>query len=370
MGKLFKKLNRYMQNYAYKDYCSRTKKMYENKLTKVKATNRLTATQKREIREFYKGLTGKDISTIYHEYFYARTGVYSKEYMPVDLYEADLIGRANNMSYFDAYSDKNMDDVLLPNINHPDTILKNINGYYYTGNKPIAKEEAIKLCQNLSDIIIKPSMSSKGYGVQKLNIIDGVVEMDDEKMTVEELFSMYGKNFIVQKAIRQHKDMGKLNPTSINTIRVLTYRSGMEILVIYAVVRIGRKGQVIDNQSAGGISAMINEDGTLCKYGHGGVGDDNILKTDTGILLEGYKIPHYYDVLETVKRAHFNLPFFDIVGWDMSIDENGVPVLVEWNGNPGPSQTACGTGLGKYTERIIRELWQRKNTRDCSRSYC
>lgn len=370
MGRLIRMINSFVQKSAYKDYYSRTRKMYEKKMTKVKPANRLTAAQKEEIRDFYKRLTGKDISTIYHEYFYARTGIYSKEYMPVDLYEGDLIGRANNMSYFDAYSDKNMDEVFLPNIKHPETILKNINGYFYSGNKPISKEEAIMLCQNLSEIIIKPSMSSKGSGVHKLNIIEGVTELDDRKITVEELFAKYRKNFIIQKAIRQHKDMGELNPTSINTIRVLTYRSGMEILVIYAVVRIGRKGQVIDNQSAGGISAMINEDGTLCKYGHGGVGDDNILKTDTGIVLEGYRIPHFDDVLETVKRAHYNLPFFDIVGWDISVDENGTPVLVEWNGNPGPSQTACGTGLGKYTERIIRELWQRKNTRDCSRSYC
>ncbi|MCQ2301231.1 MAG: hypothetical protein MJZ94_01230 [Bacteroidales bacterium] len=370
MGRLIRMINSFVQKSAYKDYYSRTRKMYEKKMTKVKPANRLTAAQKEEIRDFYKRLTGKDISTIYHEYFYARTGIYSKEYMPVDLYEGDLIGRANNMSYFDAYSDKNMDEVFLPNIKHPETILKNINGYFYSGNKPISKEEAIMLCQNLSEIIIKPSMSSKGSGVHKLNIIEGVTELDDRKITVEELFAKYRKNFIIQKAIRQHKDMGELNPTSINTIRVLTYRSGMEILVIYAVVRIGRKGQVIDNQSAGGISAMISEDGTLCKYGHGGVGDDNILKTDTGIVLEGYRIPHFDDVLETVKRAHYNLPFFDIVGWDMSVDENGTPVLVEWNGNPGPSQTACGTGLGKYTERIIRELWPRKNTRDCSRSYC
>lgn len=370
MGKLVQLVNRCLQQHAYKNYYSRTRRMYEKKMVKVKSEKRLTSAQKDEIRDFYKRLTGKDISTIYHEYFYARTGIYSKEYMPVDLYEADIVGRANNMSYFDAYSDKNMDEVYLPNIKHPETVLKNINGYFYSDSKPISKNDAIELCQNLDDVIIKPSMSSRGNGVHKLSIVGGITEFDNKKVTVEDLFERYRKNFIIQKAIHQHKDMGALNPTSVNTIRVLTFRSGMEVLVIYAVVRIGRQGQVIDNQSAGGISAMINEDGTLCKYGHGSVGDDNILKTDTGIVLEGYKIPHFTDVLEAVKRAHYNLPFFDIVGWDMSVDETGTPVLVEWNGNPGPSQTACGTGLGKYTERIIRELWQRKNTRDCSRSYC
>ena len=55
-------------------------------------------------------------------------------------------------------------------------------------------------------------------------------------------------------------------------------------------------------------------------------------------------------------------PLFDLIGWDISINEEGEPVLIEWNGRPGPSQTACGTGYGELTERIFNEVWNRKNT--------
>ena len=160
--------------------------------------------------------------------------------------------------------------------------------------------------------------------------------------------------------------MAALNPTSVNTVRIMTYRSGMEVLLVYAVARIGRKGEVIDNQSAGGMSTQIDDEGKLCKYAFGVAGDDKIEKTDSGIVLEGYEIPSYKEAIEIVKKLHYKLPLFDLIGWDLAIGEDGEPILIEWNGEPDPSQTACGTGFGSLTERIISEIWNRPNTRKCN----
>jgi D-alanine-D-alanine ligase-like ATP-grasp enzyme len=78
--------------------------------------------------------------------------------------------------------------------------------------------------------------------------------------------------------------------------------------------------------------------------------------------LEGYQLPSYDKAIEMVKRLHLKLPFFNLVGWDVAIQENGEPVLIEFNTNPGLSQSAFKSGMGEYTERIIRELWPRPNT--------
>lgn len=362
LDKLFRVAERLHNKYEHKKHYDRTRKKITKSLNKSKVKRTLSPEQAEEVKSFYKGLTGKDVSLLYHEYFLSRTGKYSKEYMPIDLFEADIIGRANRWDYyFDAYADKNMDEVYLPHIKHPHSYLKNINGYYYFEGKPVSKRDAVRLCQDLKNVIIKPSLSSKGKGVLKFNASNGVTDVDGK--SVEELLDSYRNDFLIQEALTQHEKISALNPTSINTMRIMTYRSGLEIIVIYAVIRIGRKGQVIDNQSAGGISTMINNDGTLGKYAFGSAGDDMIEKTDTGIILDGYKIPYFDKAIETVKQSHYDLPFFDLVGWDVSIDPEGNIVLVEWNGNPGPSQTACGTGLGMYTERIIKEVWSRKNTR-------
>jgi hypothetical protein len=328
---------------------------------KLSEKKKLTKEQKEEIQQYYKSIIGKKVTLYSHEYFYSRTGIYSKEYVPKSLYHVDLQPKANMVPYRDAYADKNMVDVLLPNVKHPHTILKRMNGYFYFENKPVSKQEAINLCQNISHAIIKPVLNHSGRGVRAVEIKDGITNLKDWK--VEQLFDKYGQNFQIQERLKQHERMNELNPTSVNTIRILTYRSDMEVLLIYSVVRIGRKGKVIDNQSAGGISAIIGEDGKLGKYAFGGYSDDKVEKTDIGTVLEGFEIPSYFKAIETVKQLHYQLPFFNLIGWDVAIDEEGDPVIIEWNADPGLSQSAYGPGFGKYTERILRELWPRKNTR-------
>ena len=359
----FKVVESIRKKYRHDEHVRYAQNRTMKSFKQVKEKRKLTKDQAKEVRSFYKQLTGKDVPLIYHEYFYSRTGVYSKEYMPVGLFEADLIGRANQWKRLSpAYSDKNMDELYLPHILHPVTILKNYNGYYYYKNKPVSKDEAVSLCCNIENAIIKPSMQSKGKGVKLISVTNGLSNIDHK--TIEEVFNLYQKNFLIQEKVIQHPAINALNPTSVNTLRIMTYRSGMEIIVVYAVIRIGRSGQVIDNQSAGGISTIIHEDGTLGKYAFGVAGEDRVEKTDSGIVLKGYKIPYFEKAIEAVKKSHYDLPFFDIVGWDVSIDEAGEPVLIEWNGNAGPSQTACGTGLGKYTEKILREIMPRENTRN------
>lgn len=333
----------------------------KNGYKKLSDKKKLTKEQKKEIQQFYKGIIGKKVTLYSHEYFYSRTGVFSKEYVPKSLYHVELQPKANMVPYRDAYADKNMVDILLPNVKHPHTILKRMNGYFYFEDKPVSKQEAIDLCQNINNAIIKPVLNHSGEGVKGLEIKDGITNI--EGWTVDQLFENYGENFQIQERLKQHVRMNELNATSVNTIRILTYRSDMEILLIYSVVRIGRRGQVIDNQSAGGISAIIGEDGKLGKYAFGGFSDDKVEITDSGTVLEGFEIPSYSEAVETVKRLHYQLPFFNLIGWDVAIDEDGDPVIIEWNADPGLSQSAFGPGFGKYTERILRELWPRKNTR-------
>ena len=321
---------------------------------------RLTKEQKKEVQDFYVSMIGRKVPLYCHEYFYSRTGVFTKEYVPNNFYHCELVPRANIHNLQGALGDKNMCDFLFPGENIGHSILKNMNGYYYYEGNPVSEEEAISLCQNMKNVIIKPSKESQGHGVQLFNVRDGKTDIDG--ISIAQLFKRYKKDFLIQEWVKQHRGMAALNPTSVNTMRILSYRSGMEVLIIYSVVRIGRSGQVIDNQCAGGISTTINEEGRLGKYAFGGYSEDNIDKTDTGIVLEGYKLPSYDKAIEMVKRLHLKLPFFNIIGWDVAIQEDGEPVLIEFNTNPGLSQSAFKSGMGKYTERIIRELWPRPNT--------
>lgn len=327
---------------------------------KINNDRDLTSAQEKEIKQYWHDLLGIDIPLDWHRYFYKRTGVYSAKYIPTSLYYTDIIGRINQMQFERAYSDKNLTELLLKDVKQPETVLKNVNGYFYHDGKNISKEEAVRVCWNMDNIIIKPSLKSHGDGVKKFACVDGKISVDGK--TMEQLFDMYEKDFIIQKVVHQHKKMNELNPSSVNTIRILTYHSGMEVIVPYTVVRIGRKGWDIDNETAGGISTKINTDGTLCKYAYGSPGNDMIEKTDLGTILEGFQVPSFDKAVAKVKQLHLMLPLFDLIGWDICIDAVGDPVLIEWNVWPELSQSANGPAFGDYTERILKEIWGRKNT--------
>lgn len=338
---------------------------YKKKITKnfkdLEVHRKLSDKQKKEVQEFYKSMIGREIDLYSHEYFYSRTGVFTKEYVPTNLYHSEILPRANMHPFNDAYGDKNLCDILFPKEKVAHTVLKNMNGYFYLEGKPISEVEALAFCQNIDDVVIKPSMSYSGQGVQSLEVKDGKTNIDG--LTIDQLFKKYDKNWLIQKKVKQHAGMSALNPTSVNTLRILSYHSGMEVLIVYTVVRIGRMGQVIDNQCAGGISTTVTKDGKLGKYAFGGYSTDNVKKTDTGIILDGYQLPFYDKAIAFVKELHLYIPFFNLVGWDIAIQENGDPILIEWNTRPGLSQSAFCSGMGENTERIIRELWPKENTR-------
>lgn len=328
---------------------------------KINNTRNLTPIQEKEIKQYWHNLLGIDIPLDWHRYFYKRTGVYSVKYIPTSLYYTDLIGRFNKFQMNEAYTDKNITDVLLPKQYQPVVVLKNMNGRYFIGDKPVCKQEAIQFCSNITDVLIKPTLKCHGDGVCKFSVHDGITTV--KGLTIEQLFDSYNPNFIIQRVLHQHPQMDALNSSSVNTIRILTYHSEQEVLVLYSVIRIGKQGAEIDNETAGGISTRINPDGTLCKYAFGAPGNDNVEKTDTGVVLDGYKIPSYDKAVDLAKRMHLLLPHFDLVGWDIAIDLDGNPIIIEYNTWPELSQSANGPAFGDYTERVLKEIWNRPNTR-------
>lgn len=332
------------------------------KYQKLKVKRALTPEQEREALNYYQQLVGKKVPLDWHRFMYSRTGVWAKDYVPLSLYRSELIGRMNVYPFMDAYADKNVSEMLFPDVRQPRTILKNMRGYFYAGDRPVDREEAVALCQDIPDGIIKPSMSTRGHGVKHLVVSGGMSNIDGK--TIEQVMADYKQDYIIQEKIHQHPQMAALNPTSANTIRLLTYRSGMDILVLYTVIRIGKREQVIDNESSGGISARINSDGTLARYAYGAPGNDMVEFTDCGVRLEGYQIPSYDKVVETAKRLHYRLPYFDMAAWDFSVDYDGEPLFIEWNANPDLSQTANGPAFGEYAERIFGEVYKKSNTRN------
>lgn len=252
-----------------------------------------------------------------------------------------------------AYTDKNAYDNYFPDVRRPETLIRNINGYYFDGKGPIREEEALAICENLKDVVIKPSMLGKwGTGVNLFSSENGII---GESKSIKDLFAEYKEDFIIQRKVIQHPEMSRLNPTSLNTLRVLSFHHGDDVFIQYAVARIGRKDQWVDNETAGGINADIDLiEGRIRDCAYGTPSEKRILATDVGTVLKGFAIPAFEEVISTVKSLHRRLPYFNLIGWDFAIDAAGKPVLIEWNRCPDLSQTAHGPAFGDMTEEIVR----------------
>lgn len=349
-------------------YARQEEKFYEKKIRRSIAalpSVKLSKVQIDEIQDFWQTNFNRKVTTLWHEFYFARTGIFSPKFIPESVYRTSIVYTLNYHPFRNAYVDKGFYDTLFPQDCRPMTYVKNVNGHFYTDKSPITKEEAIRRCSNLESAIVKPTLEGTwGEGVNLIKTKDGKVLNKEEFSTVESLFEHYGNGFIIQERINQHQDIAALNPDSVNTLRVLTYRSGNEVVVLYAVIRIGRKGKSVDNETAGGIKADVDlRTGRIRGCATGTPKEGLIYHTDVGTPIENYQLPSFDLVLEKAKELHLSLPYFNLVGWDFSVNAQGVPIMVEFNRAPDLSQVAHGPAFGDYTEEILQRALNNPNTR-------
>lgn len=138
--------------------------------------------------------------------------------------------------------------------------------------------------------------------------------------------------YIVQEKIVQHEMLDKINPSCINTVRIVTILDkNQEPQVFAKVLRIGVNSAVNDNASTGGFYVNIDDKGKLDAKGFSHKGF--IYKhPDSGAEFAGQAIPMWTEVVKAVKYMHQFLPQIKSIGWDVAITPTG-PVLVEGNDN-------------------------------------
>lgn len=154
--------------------------------------------------------------------------------------------------------------------------------------------------------------------------------------------------------------MAKLNPSSVNTIRLITIMVDGESIVLSACVRIGKLGSRVDNFSSGGIGCGIQPDGRLNSFGFTQKGE-RLGTCSNGFPFSEGKIPNWDKVLQTVKRLHYCVPVFGVANWDICIDHTGEPVLIEYNVSQGGidlHQYNNGPLYGNYREEIISGVFK------------
>lgn len=162
-------------------------------------------------------------------------------------------------------------------------------------------------------------------------------------------------SYILQRSIHQSEEMNKLNPNSINTLRIVTVNTKGKIKVLSSLLRVGTShtGNV-DNWAAGGLAIGIQKNGYLKKYGFykPGHGLKINVHPDSGIVFEEFKVPKLKEAYEMAIKAHKFYYNVGAIGWDIAITEDG-PVFVEGNDNFEITlMQACDGPLKKEWEEL------------------
>lgn len=157
--------------------------------------------------------------------------------------------------------------------------------------------------------------------------------------------------------------MAKMNPSSCNTIRVVTYSNDKEIKVIRSYFQVGCSDKVRMGQVAfGGVCVSIKEDGTLYPKGYD-VNYNGHEVHPSGIKYEGYRIPSYKKVCDAAILCHQKMGDFRLISWDFTVGQDGEPIFIEMNLKYGGTmyhQLSSGPFFGKETDDILNEIYNIK----------
>lgn len=171
-------------------------------------------------------------------------------------------------------------------------------------------------------IVLKKSKGCSGKQIY-------VSKVTDTKEYITELIKK--EHFdLIEEVITNCEEIKRLNPTSLNTIRVVTFRNGNYFKVLCACLRIGAVGSFVDNVSCGGTAARINLDSHKLDSIFMANSYRECENSQKGRNEIGMSIPYWNEVIEMVERASLKVPQIHYVGWDIAITDKG-PIMVEGN---------------------------------------
>ena len=334
----------------------------------------LTKEQEDAAVAFYAPYT--QIDPVYHNYYTEKTGVFDVRYLPDDVYYyfIDYYFNDHTAAYY--LDNKCNYEKMYPGIKAPDTILRRINGFWFADGKMIPQTEAEELLSAENAIFVKQATGS--YGGHDVHFLsanakteEGCEKGDEPKENAilagfRKIAESSKVDLVIQRPIRQHPDLAKINDSSVNTIRMLSVLSDNGVKIYSTILRMGISGAKVDNASSGGITCGVLPDGHCRDFGFysyvgGGKNKKRYEHPTSGLPFGEIVIPCFDKLKELVKKAHPMMPWFRMISWDLAVDEHGDAVLIESNlcdGELDFHQLNNGPLFGEDTEAILKEVYE------------
>lgn len=278
---------------------------------------------------------------------------------PEDICHAYIEPVLNPLTTDGFYDDKNNFAKLLPKEYFPDEWIHCIDGVLYDGDYAFVPKEKLKetLAQagaSTDRIFLKPAVSDSGRGIVFFDW-NGKDFLDKAGKTVWDHYQEGMRNFVIQSAFVQSDFTGQFGKTSVNTLRIITYRSVLDeqVTVPSMIMRIGKNGTFVDNAHAGGMFVGISpQKGTLGKYVSDQFGNTVRIFNGIDFSKETFVIPNFERILEFAKDVGRRIPHHRLLALDCVLDAENSPKLLEFNVN-GFSCWFGQAPFGDKTDEII-----------------
>lgn len=214
---------------------------------------------------------------------------------------------------------------------YPETYaLVNKGKITWLGDDDMTFEPLCSLAQHELDVFCKEVNGESGRGAFALTVHNGVVSLNGHQSDVEELSALFGDSvFVVQKKLRNHSDIQKIYPSSLNTLKLITILNEDGSVVFFdAAMRFGTGGNIIDNAGSGGIFVGVDDSGYLQDVGYYEPGFKSDLVVhgvhpDTGVSFAGMRLPFWDDMLAAAFRFHRFFYGIPSIGWDIAFTPDG-----------------------------------------------
>lgn len=353
-------------NFLSSEFIIRKRYRLAKKFLKDNPQPKLSQSEKDEIDDFWKRYGVKFPDYSWFEMYYSVTGIRDPKFIPDPFVGGVLYAYYNDAKSIDGWDDKNLYDKLVSSVSFPKVYCHYYRGDYYDGSWNYYSPNELDKLSNLifeeatskneQDFVVKKTRNgSFGKGVQLLSF--------NSPQDITSILKSRKSDFVIQEKVHQHPFFNQFNKSSVNILRVISFRHKGEIKILSASIRYGIEGAFTDVSFVKGKEIVnvcgINEDGIInerCANLDGRIAPPQALKEKV--------LPGFNEVIKQVKIAHQQLFPFGIVGWDIAIDINEKPVFIEYNIHwPGTMlyQYANGPYGGKYTENLLEFLTDKDN---------
>ncbi len=241
----------------------------------------------------------------------------------------DMLTRGKNTKYVQALNDKaychffnNKTEFL--------TLFSEEVGREFLDLNHATSDDFLEFAHKHHVVMVKPEDGLCGKNIEKLD-----TDEYDSCVTLYNTLKTGGQT-LIEQVLTQHPSVNALYDGSINTVRLVSMldNEGAPHL-LYAAMRLGSGGAVVDNFNSGGMVIPVDlETGKLVGVAVNKNSEAFATHPDSGMKFDGYTLPNWKEAKALIEKAAVKVPGVRLVGWDLALTPDG-PVLVEGNHYPG-----------------------------------